>query len=335
MADPTKGLIRDAGDYRALTHGAALADRSDGGRLRITGADALDLLNRLTTNELEALPDGQARLTVLTNADARVIDVLALAAIDGALLCLTSPGRAGAVVDWLDTYTFGEDIAVADRSGETVQLTVAGPDAPDVLAAAGVEEVPPAVDRVATVALAGSSVVLWRTLTGGAEGYEVVAERSDGDAVREALTAAGATPVTAQAWDAFRIANGMPAYGAEFGETTNPLESRLRGAISEDKGCYTGQEVIARLLTYRKVQRRLMSVALSGPAEAGADLLAGGKRAGTLTSVADVPGLGLVGLALVAQKHVAAGAAFDVSGAGVTATVSEPAYALATEPADD
>ncbi len=342
MADPTSGQVRDtagglAAEYRALTDGAGLADRSDAGRLRITGADALDLLNRLTTNQLEELPDGHGRLTVLTNGGARVIDVLALAAVDGALLCLTSPGRAETVIDWLDTYTFAEDIAVADRTAETVQLTLAGPEAPGVLSAAGVTGGPAALDRVAQVTIAGAEVVLWRTLTGGAEGFEVIAERASGDAVGAALVAAGAARVSAGAWEAFRIGNGMPAYGREFGETANPLESRLRGAISEDKGCYTGQEVIARLLTYRKVQRRLMSVALSGPvkarpAEAGADLLAGGVRAGTLTSVADVPGRGWVGLALVAEKRAAAGSTFDVR--GVAATVSEPAYALATEPVD-
>lgn len=340
MAHPTGSLIRDAGglaaEYAALVDGAGLADRSDVGRLRITGADALDLLNRLTTNKLEELPDGHARLTVLTNGDARVIDVLELAAVDGSLLCLTSPGRAAAVIDWLDTYTFGEDISVADRTAETAQLTLAGPGAAAVLAAAGVDGVPAALDRVAPVTIAGVGVMLWRTLTGGAEGFEVIVERAGGTAVRAALAAAGATPVSARAWETFRIANGMPAYGSEFGEATNPLESRLRGAISEDKGCYTGQEVVARLLTYGKVQRRLMSVALSGPVEADADLRADGARAGTLTSVADVPGRGRVGLALIAQKRAAVGSAFDVSGAsGVTATISEPAYALATEPVND
>ena len=340
MANPTKVQTRDAAglaaEYRALTAGAGLADRSDAGRLRITGADALDLLNRLTTNQLEELPEGRARLTVLTNANARVIDVLSLAAVDGALLCLTSPGRAEAVIDWLDTYTFGEDIAVADRTAETTQLTLVGPDAAAVLSAAGVTGSPAALDRAATVTLAGAEVVLWRTLAGGAEGFDVIAQRSDGDVVGAALAAAGATRVSAGAWETFRIANGMPAYGSEFGEATNPLEVRLRGAISEEKGCYTGQEVIARLLTYRKVQRRLMSVALSGPADAGAELLADGARAGTLTSVADVPGRGWVGLALVAEKRAAVGSPFDVRGApGVTATVSEPAYAMATEPVDD
>ena len=343
MAHSTKAPIRDAdglaAEYRALVDGAGLADRSDVGRLRITGADALDLLNRLTTNKLDELPEGHARLTVLTNGDARVIDVLELAAVDGALLCLTSTGRADAVIDWIDTYTFGEDISVADRTAETTQLSLAGPGAAGVLAAAGVGGAP-ALDRVAQVTIAGAGVVLWRTMTGGAEGFEVIVERAGGAAVRAALAAAGATLVSAGAWEAFRIANGAPAYGAEFGEATNPLESRLRGAISEDKGCYTGQEVVARLLTYGKVQRRLMSVALSGPAEdgpvaVGSDLLADGARAGTLTSLADIPGVGRVGLALIARKRAAVGSAFDVSGApGVTATISEPAYALATEPVD-
>ncbi|MCH8974109.1 MAG: hypothetical protein IH869_03435 [Chloroflexi bacterium] len=339
MAHPTKSQTRDAdglaAEYRALVDGAGLADRSDAGRLRITGADALDLLNRLTTNKLEELPDGHARLTVLTNGDARVIDVLELAAVDGALLCLTSPGRAEAVIDWIDTYTFGEDISIADRTAETTQLTLAGPGAAGVLAAAGVTDAP-ARERVAQVTIANVGVVLWRTMSGGVEGFEVIVERAGGTAVRAALASAGATLVSAGAWEAFRIANGMPAYGSEFGEATNPLESRLRGAISEDKGCYTGQEVVARLLTYGKVQRRLMSVALSGPAGAGADLSADGARAGTLTSVADIPGVGRVGLALIAQKRAAVGSAFDVSGSsGVTATISEPAYALATEPVED
>ena len=263
MAHPTGSQIREAGglaaEYAALVDGAGLADGSDVGRLRITGYDALDLLNRLTTNKLEELLDGHARLTVLTNGDARVIDVLGLAAVDGALLCLTSPGRADAVIDWLDTYTFGEDITVADRTAETAQLTLAGPEAVGVLATAGVDGIPAALDRVTQVTIAGVGVTLWRTMTGGAEGFEVIVERADADAVRAALAAADATPVSARAWEAFRIANGMPAYGSEFGEATNPLESRLRGAISEDKGCYTGQEVVARLLTYGKVQRRLMS----------------------------------------------------------------------------
>ena len=330
-----EGLGDAAAEHLALTSGAGVADRSGGGRLRITGADALDLLNRLTTNKLEELPDGHATLSVLTNADARVIDLLALGAVDGAILCLTSPGRAQAVIDWLDAYTFAEDVAVADRSEATCQLTLAGPRAAEVLLAAGVSGLPPALGRLAAGTVAGADVVLWRSLTGGADGYDLIADAVEADSVWAALVDAGAVPVSAESWATFRIANGAPAYGSEFGESTNPLESRLLGAISEDKGCYTGQEVIARLLTYQKVQRKLMSVTLTGPAEPGADLLADGSRAGMLTSVAVVPGRGHVALAMVRMKHASAGREFEVGGAaGVRAVIDEPAYALATEPVE-
>ena len=110
----------DAAELRALRLAVGVADRSDAGRLDISGADALDLLNRLTTNALEELPDGRSKWTVLTNGDARVIDLLALGALDGRLLCLTSPGRAAEVVDWLDMYTFGEEIEVVDQHARHV-----------------------------------------------------------------------------------------------------------------------------------------------------------------------------------------------------------------------
>ena len=130
-------MSTDAASLAALTERAGFTDRSDCGRLRITGADALDLLNRLTTNKLETLPDGTACSTVLTNGDARVLDHLRLAAVDGGMWCLTSPGRAEDVADWIDLYTFGEDITVVDESSKTRQFTVLGPLAAEAIAGAG------------------------------------------------------------------------------------------------------------------------------------------------------------------------------------------------------
>lgn len=320
-------------EFAALTSGTAFADRSDAGRLGIEGADALDLLNRLTTNKLEELPEGEARATVVTNGDGRVVDFVALAAVSGGLLALTSPGRAATVIDWLDTYTFGEEITVIDRTADTGQLSLAGPAAAQSLERAGAPVGGLALDRVCEAKLGGASVVVWHSLPGGADGYEIVVDAADAEAVRAALAAAGAMPVSAEAWEAYRIANGMPAFGSEFGEFNNPLEPRLLGAISDDKGCYTGQEVIARLQTYRKVQRRLMSVALSGPAEAGAQLMSGDAKAGTLTSVVRGPA-GYVALALVAAKQATAGSVLSIDDSDTSATLHDPSYALSTEPAD-
>jgi tRNA-modifying protein YgfZ len=329
----TAPAIANEAEWHALKNGAAMADFSRMGRLRITGADALDLLNRLTTNKLEALPPGTARGTVVTNGNGRVVDLLHLAALPDALLCLTSPGRAKTVIDWLDTYTFGEDITVEDITDATAQFALSGPDAAAVLAKAGVEAIAALEpDSVAQQAVARANVVVWRTLPGGSDGFFVIVDAATAGPVREGLLAAGAVSVSEATWDAYRIANGFPVYGAEFDESANPLEARLHGVISEDKGCYTGQEVIARLLTYRKVQRRLMSVDLSAAAAPGTPLTSGGDKAGTLTSTAVLPDGRCIGLALVPMKLAEPGATVDVGESGVTAVLREPAYALTTEP---
>ncbi len=317
-------MSTDAASLAALTERAGVADRSDCGRLWITGADALDLLNRLTTNKLETLPDGTACSTVLTNGDARVLDHLRLAAVDGGMWCLTSPGRAEDVADWIDLYTFGEDITVVDESSKTTLFTVLGPLAAEAIAGAGFP-VPP-LDGV----LAQDGAVVIASPFGAHPAYDVLLPLAEAEHARAALRSV-AQEVDAGAFDAYRIAQGVPAYGAEFGAFNNPLEARLLGSISDDKGCYTGQEVIARLQTYRKVQRLLMSFASDAPAAPGDALeTEDGSQAGVVTSACTVDN-GTLGLALVAAKHAVADSSLRLANNG-TATLSEPAYALATQP---
>ena len=317
----------DSAAFAALTERAGFTDRGDCGRLRITGADALDLLNRLTTNKLETLPDGEARSTVLTNGDARVLDHLRLAAVDDGMWCITSPGRAEEVVDWTDLYTFGEEITVADESSATAQFTVVGPLASEALASAGFPV--PLLDGV----LAQDGVVVVASPFGTYAAYDVLVPLADAESAREALRGA-AEAVNAETFDAYRIAEGVPAYGSEFGAFNNPLEARLLGSISDDKGCYTGQEVIARLQTYRKVQKLLMSFTSGAPAVPGDALEAeDGSPAGAVTSAFDASDGRTVGLALVAGKHAVTGASLRLAGGGAVA-LSEPAYAIATEPVE-
>jgi len=329
MTDVSSSPAQLGVDLRALREAAAVADRALAGRLFITGDDALDLLNRLTTNMLDALPDGQATSTVITNGDGRVVDLLGLGALDDGLWCLTSPGYAQTVVDWLDLYTFAEDITVEDRTASTFQLTLAGPTAAAVLTPVADAL---ALDAIARTDVGGASVVVWRRLAGGADGYELIGALADRGTVLAALLGAGALEVSGDAWEGFRIENGMPAVDAEFGLFNNPLEARLLGAISETKGCYTGQEVIARLQTYAKVQRKLMSVELDAPVGVGTALEVDGKRVGELTSVTPM-GDGTQGLALINGKAAIDGATLTAGGAN--AVLREPAYAVATEPVDE
>ena len=339
-------IAADPAQYAAIAERAAFADRSACGRLRIAGADALDLLNRLTTNDLSSLPDGTARSTVLTNGDARVIDHLRLAAADGAIWCIASPGRAEAVAEWIDLYTFSEDVAVTDVSSETAHFAVAGPLAADALAAAGFPV--PSLDSVELLGphpgplpegegvgqgsrphgRSNNAGVVVASPFGAHIAYDVLLPLADADSAKAALRDA-MEEADAAAFDAYRVAQGVPAYGAEFGAFNNPLEARLLGSISDEKGCYTGQEVIARLQTYRKVQRLLMAFAASAPAEAGDALAdADGAPAGAVTSACDVGGR-VFGLALVAAKHAVEGAALRLANGGEVA-LSEPAYAAGT-----
>lgn len=318
-------MSTDIAALAALTERAGFADRSDCGRLQITGADALDLLNRLTTNDLETLPDGTARSTVLTNGDARVLDHLRLAALDDGIWCLTSPGRAEDVAEWIDLYTFGEDISVEDRSAATAQFTVMGPLAGGALASAGFP-VPP-IDGV----LSRGDTTVIASPFGAHPAYDLLLPVAESEDARAALRG-NAQEVDADTFEAYRIAQGVPAYGAEFGAFNNPLEARLLGSISDEKGCYTGQEVIARLQTYRKVQRLLMSFTCDASAVPGDALESeDGSPAGVVTSSCATADGRTFGLALVAAKH--ASASLHIASGGAV-TLSDPAYALATEPVE-
>ena len=186
---------------------------------------------------------------------------------------------------------------------------------------------PPPLDGVLTQ----DGTVVIASPFGAHPAYDVILPLAEAERAKAALGAV-TQEVDSAAFDSYRIAQGVPAYGAEFGAFNNPLEARLLGSISDDKGCYTGQEVIARLQTYRKVQRLLMSFTSDAPAVPGDALEAeDGSPAGTVTSACDLGDGGTLGLALVTAKH--AGASLRIGG-GSPVTLSEPAYALATEPAE-
>ncbi len=332
-----RGLPAHYGDpvaeYAALLQGTALVDRSSVGRLRFSGADGLDLLNRLSTNQLDSPAPGEGKATVATTNKGRVVDLLLVTARLDHLLCMTSPGRQPAVMEWIEFYTFSEDVRVEELTPATALLGLTGPQAGQVLTGLGapVGDLPRFHSRDALVG--GVGVLIWHTFSSGAETYELMLPREKAAGLWEGLVAGGAIPAGREAWEAFRVVQGVPVYGSEFGKETNPLESGLGGAISFNKGCYVGQEVVARLNTYSKVQRRLMAAALSGPASPGDSLLAEGRSVGRLTSVARIPGDGSYkALALVRQEAAVAGGVLSVSTGPVTATLSEPADSLAPAP---
>ena len=309
-----------ADQYRAAAETAALYDNAPTGRLQATGADALDLLNRLSTNRVDNLPPGQAAPTILTTDRGRILDLLTVVNAEDYILLLTSPGQQPAVIDWLDKYTIMEDLTVDDHTAETALFTLCGPNSRNTLAAAipalggSLVELEPysAVNAV----LAGQEAMLLYRPLGGLPAYDLIVDAAAGPAVWASLTAAGFSPIGQETWDALMVSCAVPRYGRELGDAFNPLEAGLIGAVDFAKGCYIGQEVIARLDTYQKVQKYLVQLRfpLDAAVAADAKLERDGRSVGQVTSLATIPATGeLLGLGYVRTAYAEIGARLELA----------------------
>lgn len=308
--------------YWAAHKGLALADRSQVGRVSMVGADCLDLLHRLSTQDLIKLQPGEGARTVLTSDKGRIVDLITVYRLQERLLLLTSPERQQDTMTWLDRYTFSEDSVVLDVTPSTGLLALLGPKAPELLRTAAGADVAhlPKYGHV-TATIRSVPVVLARGAE-PCEGIQVLVLDGERKAeVRDALIAAGAPlgieAVGQGAYDILRIEAGLGAYGKEYGEQYNPLEAQLRDSISFHKGCYIGQEVIARLDTYEKVQKLLVGLVLplGGIPPAGTKLQADGKEAGLITSATFSPALGRpIAIAYVSMKQAKGGTQLSVDG---------------------
>ena len=321
-------------EHRAATEAAGLIDRSHLGRLEITGADGLDLLNRLSTNNLEVLGVGDGALTVLTSNKGRIVDLLHVLHLEDRLLVLTGPESRAKVADWIDFYTFVEDVTVTDVTEETAMLSVIGPKAEQIIVRlCGDSGSMPVPEGAAAVSADGTAATLVRCLDlGRLPEYALVVPRTVAETLWQAMlrigAEEGAVPVGMDAFEAIRVENRVPAPGKELTEDYNPLEAGLLNLVSFNKGCYIGQEVVTRLDTYDKVQKHLVGLEFDGdstPVE-GAALFSEGKRAGMVTSVAVSPGTGrTVGLGYVRKAGAESGTRLNVgSDTGGVAIVVAP-----------
>lgn len=289
MSDPARQL-------EAATGACAVAELSRWCRLVGTGRDLLDLLHRLSTGDVEALSPGAGRPTVLTTAKGRIVErLLVLHAGPRGIILLGGPDAAPRVLAHLKRYTFAEETGLADRTAETFALALIGPRAPEAARAAGLPELPPY--GTATVERGGRALDVARTNGFDEHGWLVIGPLDDADAVRgdllRAARSAGGDAIGPEALEAWRILSGLPLSGRELTEDRNPLEAGLDDAVSFTKGCYVGQEVVARLNTYGKVSRALVTLELPPglPApRAGAKVFAGDREIGEVTSAVVPPG---------------------------------------------
>jgi folate-binding protein YgfZ len=309
-----------AAEYRAGCQGAGLRDASHWSRLRFAGKDHLDFLHRMSTNHFQGLESGAGLEAVFTDNRGRILELGTFYRAGDQTLAVLSPTGRERIPAWLDRYIFSEVIAIADLTFNTAMFEVLGPRAAALVGQAVGKDLSSLADHhLLNDPLAGD---LWlaRFDCLGHPGLRAIGPAAQLRALWEGLRAVGAQPLGEEAWEALRVQAGVPVQGRELGEEHNPWEANLGRTIHMNKGCYIGQEVIARLDTYDKVKQRLMGLELpEGPLPAvGALLRAGSAEAGRLTSAAHLPGQpGNFGLAYVRREHWQPGALLQLEGVPV------------------
>ena len=268
--------------------------------LCVTGADRVDLLHRLSTQDLRPLRQlGQMRQTLFTTQQGKLVDWTQLYALENALWLQGSQGRAVDLRAWVDKYTIMEDVTTQEMSPQLWEVLLIGPQAAQM---AGLPELPAQgtfVGRDGGVFCAG--------LPAYGPSVRALVPADVAMRLQQASVAAGATLADAATLEWLRLQAGVPAASAEFREQVNPLELRMtQHAVGWNKGCYIGQEVISRLDSYDKVARVLMGFTSDGPLlalPAGQvyKVTAEGKSVGRVTSWVNHGG-GAIGLAVVKRE---------------------------------
>ncbi len=316
--------------WRAARERSAVFDLT-AGLLLLTGAERGPYLHSLVTNKVEDLPPGTGRRAfLLTPTKGRVVADLLVCETGDALWLECAGDSAPVVLGQLNKYYFGQDVAFEERSDTWRALSLQGPESGAVLERVGATAPGPEPGSHAAARIAGAETRVMRWSDTGESGFHVWVPREAREEIRTALIAAGAERGDADAWTLLQIEAGIAAFGRELGEETIPLEAPVEDAMSFDKGCYPGQEVIARLHVRGRPARVLRGLRLEAPIASGATLDAPGKTAAaTVTASGVSPALGPVALAFVHRDHAEAGTrltAADGSGAEVVDLPMVPAH---------
>lgn len=259
--------------YQALRHGAAWLDLSARGRIVARGRDRARLLHNLTSNEVRKMAPGDFCYAFLLNPQGRIQADLYLLCRAEDFLLDTEPELREKVLQHIRKYIIADQVELEDVTAKTASIGVEGPAAP------AIQE-----------ALASKWPAITMTGQPGFRVYYAPAVRDD--LIRQ-LEAAGARPASAEDARIVRIENGKPRYGDDIGETSLPQETQQMQAVSFQKGCYLGQEIVERIRARGHVNRKLVRLELEGsePPPPGTKLAAEG---GEITSSAFSPELGKV-----------------------------------------
>ena len=265
-----------------------VADRSERGKLRFTGEQRLWFCDQVLTQRFADMLPGEARVATMITVHGRTTALMEFVATDDALLCHFEPELSAELPGALERYVFATRVEIEDVSERYGLVLLAGD---------GWEELAGAV----------AAIVQPSPLVGVSAGYLWV-ERDDTERVVKELEVKGARSAGEDELEALRIAAGLPRWGYELSPKTLPQETGIDAfAVHYDKGCYLGQEAMAKIHFRGKVNRRLARLRASGPLGRGADVLLDGERVGVVTSAAGELGLALLRYTVQPGARVEAG----------------------------
>ncbi len=318
--------------YRIVKSNVGVTDVSQQyGRLFAKGKDAFDLLHRMSTNDITPLESGnRAVLTALLNEKGRFVDlVIVIKHSKDETLLVTSAGKEEAVIQWLDKFTIMEDARFERASEKIVQFFVCGPNALELLQKFTTGKIDGSRSEVCDLSFGTAPASLVKVLGLAMKGWFLLTSTDHAPKVREALLSEaerlGGAAFERDLFEILRIENGMPIAPNEINEKHNPLEipGIGREAVSFTKGCYIGQEVIARLDAQDKVQRQLVGLCFADELPSPGDRISDeslvgtalGDEIGEVTSTVNSPQKGPIALGYVRGKYANPGRKISVKSA--------------------
>jgi len=326
--------VRSYGDpvseHRAVRSRAGLIDQSYRGKIRLTGRDRVDFLHGMVTNDIKKLGPGNGLYAAFTNDKARMLSDARIYCLPDGFWIDTEPEAAQNIQKHLDKYTLASDVTVENVTGVFGLLSIHGPASLEILLQAfGSESLPAQEYSTASLSLDGVPILVARNEITAEMGFDLIIPTDRvsriWDRIFEAGSSRGLQPIGAEALDSLRIEAGIPRYRVDMDESNFPMETGLeKTAISYTKGCYIGQETIARADAQGRMNKHLVGLEMGGDSvpKRGQPIQAPRpaygtetKSVGVVTSAVKSPSLGkVIALGYVHRDFVEPGSELEIDG---------------------
>ena len=310
-------------EYQAALAGVIILDRSHEVRLKLTGSTALDLMNRISTNDLSQMSVGEGRPTIFTNPNARILDRVDVYQREHDVLVLGEPGRGVALGSYLQrNIFFGDDVQLHTLADGSNQLDLHGPLANDLIAALAPQAAGLNGLHGCEIQIGSHTIYIVRRKAVHEQRWTLLVSAEAAGDLWTACINAGAVAAGSLIYNVLRIRAGLPSVGRELSEQFIPLEVGLWDEISFSKGCYTGQEIIARMESRKQLAKTLVKLQLSELVTPPAQLYAGERTIGQLTSSIAAPDGEIFALGVVKPDYAQAGQTLFVGDHKIEAQVN-------------